>query len=189
MKKLLSFLFFIFFVAGCEVLEEDISHKQVPVVAPVDGVSVVAGNVDFRWAAVQYASGYELTVVSPSFSAAGRVVADTVIRADTLDRRFGCRVALTEGEYEWSVAGFNGGYRTRTGIRRLTVLPAETPDAPDTPDAAATQGNAAVGENPDARDAAAILGNAGAGASPGSPGYCGNSVGSGMSRSLSSPGV
>lgn len=190
MKKLLSLLLFILFAAGCEVLEEDISHKQVPVVAPVDGVSVVAGSVDFRWAAVQYASGYELTVVSPSFAAAGHVVADTVIRADTLDRRFGCRVALTEGEYEWSVAGFNGGYRTRTGIRRLTVLPAETPDdpdAPDAPDAAAIQGNAAVGENPDARDAAAIPGNAGE--RPGTPGYSGNSVGSGMSRSLSSPGV
>ena len=120
--------------AGCEVLEEDISRNTVPIVAPVDRVSVRAGNVDFRWLAVEYAAGYELTVVAPSFAEAGRVVIDTVIYADTLDRRFGCRVALTEGEYEWSVAGFNGGYRTRAEQRRLTVVDEESdPTEPTEP--------------------------------------------------------
>ena len=80
MKKLLPLLFLLLPV-GCEVLEEDISHDRVPVVAPADKVSVAAGTVDFRWAAVEYATGYEFTAVSPSFAAAGRVVADTVIRA------------------------------------------------------------------------------------------------------------
>lgn len=111
MKKLLPLLFLLLSV-GCEVLEEDISHDRVPVVAPADKVSVAAGTVDFRWAAVEYATGYEFTAVSPSFAAAGRVVADTVIRADTLARRFGCRLSLPVGEYEWCVTGFNGGYKT-----------------------------------------------------------------------------
>lgn len=130
MKKLLP-LFVLLFAAGCELLEEDISHKKVPVIAPADKVSTAAGNVDFRWSAVEYAVGYEFTVVSPSFSAAGRVVADTVIYADTLARRFGCRLTLGEGEYEWSVAGFNGGYRTRTEVRSLIVLPVEDSENPD----------------------------------------------------------
>lgn len=129
MKKLLSLLFLLLPV-GCEVLEEDISHDRVPVVAPADKVSVAAGTVDFRWAAVEYATGYEFTVVSPSFAAAGRVVADTVIRADTLARRFGCRLSLSAGEYEWCVIGFNGGYKTPREIRSLTVLPAEEPQEP-----------------------------------------------------------
>ena len=91
MKKLLPLLFLLLSV-GCEVLEEDISHDRVPVVAPADKVSVAAGTVDFRWAAVEYATGYEFTAVSPSFAAAGRVVADTVIRADTLAlSAAGCR--------------------------------------------------------------------------------------------------
>lgn len=127
MKKLLPFLSLLL-AAGCEVLEEDISRERVPVVAPADKVSVAAGAVDFRWAAVEYAAGYEFTAVSPSFAAAGRVVADTVIWADTLGRRFGCRLSLPAGEYEWSVTGFNGGYKTRTEIRSLTVLPAGNPD-------------------------------------------------------------
>lgn len=83
MKKLLIPLFALAAV-GCEVLEEDISGTQVQIIAPADRVSVEVGTVDFRWAAVEYATGYEFTVVSPSFSAAGCVVADTVIYADTL---------------------------------------------------------------------------------------------------------
>ena len=129
MKKLLPLLFLLLPV-GCEVLEEDISHDRVPVVAPADKVSVAAGTVDFRWAAVEYATGYEFTAVSPSFAAAGRVVADTVIRADPLARRFGCRLSLPVGEYEWCVTGFNGGYKTPREIRSLTVLPAEEPQEP-----------------------------------------------------------
>lgn len=133
MKKLLPLLALIVAV-GCEVLEEDISRKSVPIVAPADNARVGAGQVAFGWAAVEYAVGYEFTVVSPSFAAAGRIVADTVLYADTLDRRLGCRLTLGEGEYEWSVAGFNGGYRTRTEVRSLTVIPAEAPSFPVTPE-------------------------------------------------------
>lgn len=131
--KTLTIFFLMLLAAGCELLEEDISDKKVPVIAPADRVSTAAGTVDFRWVAVEYAAGYEFTVVSPSFSAAGRVVADTVIYADTLVRRFGCRLTLAEGEYEWSVAGFNGGYRTRVEVRSLTVLPAGNPEQPEKP--------------------------------------------------------
>lgn len=124
MKKLLTLLSALAAV-GCEVLEEDISGTQVQIIAPADRVSVEVGTVDFRWTAVEYATGYEFAVVSPSFSAARRVVADTVIYADTLARHFGCRLMLGEGEYEWSVTGFNGGYRTRTEVRSLAVMPTE----------------------------------------------------------------
>lgn len=132
MKKLLPLLF-VLLTAGCEVLEEDISGREVSVLAPADGVSVVAGKVDFRWLATACAAGYEFTVVAPSFAAAERIVADTVLRADTLARSYGCRVDLAAGEYEWSVRGFNGGYTTRTETRALTVIAAETPDEPETP--------------------------------------------------------
>ena len=131
--KTLTIFFLMLLAAGCELLEEDISDRKVPVIAPADRVSTAAGTVDFRWTAVEYAAGYEFTVVSPSFSAAGRVVADTVIYADTLVRRFGCRLTLAEGEYEWSVAGFNGGYRTRAEVHSLTVLPAGNPEQPEKP--------------------------------------------------------
>lgn len=132
MKKLLPLLF-VLLTAGCEVLEEDISGKEVRIVAPADRVCVTAGTVDFRWQAVDHAAGYEFTVVAPSFAAAGRVVADTVIYADTLARSYGCRVNLAEDEYQWSVRAFNGGYTTRTEVRTLTVVAAESPEDPATP--------------------------------------------------------
>lgn len=127
MNKLLPLLFALLAV-GCEVLEEDISGVQVRITAPSDRVSVAAGGVGFRWAATQYAVGYEFTVVEPSFAAAGRIVADTVIYADSLARSYGCRVELTAGEYEWSITGFNSGYKTRTGVRSLTVVDSENPE-------------------------------------------------------------
>ena len=132
MKKLLIPLF-AHAAVGCEVLEEDISGENIRIIAPADRVSVEVGTVDFRWEAIQYAAGYEFTVVSPSFSAAERVVADTVIWADTLARSYGFRADLAAGAYEWSVTGFNGGYRTRTEVRSLTVLPAENPELPAEP--------------------------------------------------------
>lgn len=116
-------------VAGCEVLEEDISGREVAVVAPAAGVAVAAGEVEFRWQALERAAGYEFTVVSPSFAEAARVVADTVIYADTLDRRFGCQVLLDEGIYQWSVRGFNGAYATTPVVRSLQVKPADEPVA------------------------------------------------------------
>lgn len=131
----LKFLFATLLLAawGCEILEEDISKERVRIVAPADRITVTAGEVDFRWQGVAYATGYELTVVTPSFTAAERIVIDTVIRADSLDRRFGCRLTLDQGEYEWSVMGFNGGYTTHTEVRSLTVVAAEVPDSPETP--------------------------------------------------------
>lgn len=127
MKKLLPPLLALL-VAGCEVLEEDISHKTVQVLAPSDRITVESGTVGFRWQATEYAAGYRFTVVSPSFAAAGRIVADTVIRADSLARSYGCRVELAPGRYEWSVTGFNTGYTTRNEVRSLTVATSENPE-------------------------------------------------------------
>lgn len=135
MQKLLLILF-VFLIAGCEVLEEDISGKKVRIIAPADRVSVTAGQVDFRWLAVEYAVGYEFTVVTPSFAAAERVMVDTVILSDTLGRRFGCRLLLSEGDYEWSVRGFNSGYTTRSEVRRLTVVPVVEPENSENSDPA-----------------------------------------------------
>ena len=130
MKKLLPLLFALLAV-GCEVLEEDISGKAVHITAPADRVSVASGVVGFRWAATQYATGYEFRLVAPSFAAAGRIVADTVIYVDSLSRSYGCRIELAAGEYQWSVTGFNGGYRTRTEVRSLTVAAPENPEDPE----------------------------------------------------------
>ena len=94
---------------ACGVLEEDISGDRIWIVGPAERAEVPAGAVEFRWKAVPYAAEYELTLMSPSFGE-GRIVADTVLRVDTLgSRSYGCRMELGGGEYEWRVAAFNPG--------------------------------------------------------------------------------
>ena len=111
---------------GCEILDEDISGARIRVLAPVAGAEVPEGTVVFTWEALDNASGYVFTLVSPSFDAAGQVVADTVIYADTLARHFGCRAVLAPGPYEWRIQGFNSGYESRSRQLSLTVTAVQT---------------------------------------------------------------
>lgn len=120
MNRLILFLS-VLLAAGCDLLEEDISEVRIDIVSPADEAVAVAGPVDFRWRAVRYAAGYELTVATPSFAAVTHLVIDTLLRADTLSRSCGCRVELAAGEYEWSLQAFNGGYETPAVVRRLSV--------------------------------------------------------------------
>ena len=110
MNRILLPAFVFLAIAGCGILEEDITDRKVGIVAPADGARVAAGAVRFVWRCVDGAAGYGFTVVSPSFDGAGRVAADTVILADTMSRVAGCVVPLGEGDYEWSVTPFNSAY-------------------------------------------------------------------------------
>lgn len=121
---------------SCDILEEDLSGSTARVIAPTDGAELLPGEVTFRWEAVEGASGYTLRVVMPSFAEAGRIVADTLLRADTLGaaRSYGCRMRLDVGDYEWSVEAFNGAYATQPCVMRLSVVeipPAEEPETPE----------------------------------------------------------
>ncbi len=133
MKKI-CFLLPLLAAVSCEILEEDISNRSVEIIAPADRTTAVAGNIDFHWTAMEYAVGYELTVVSPSFATAERVALDTVIYADTLSRRFHCRIPLSEGEYQWRINGFDAGYSSKRTTRNLTVIAADEPQTPDEPE-------------------------------------------------------
>lgn len=133
MKQLLS-LFVVLLAAGCEVLEEDISDSKVRIIAPYDHADLAPGSIGFRWFAVEHAAGYEFTLVTPSLAAAERIVADTVIYADTLARHYGCRITLPQGTYTWYVRAFNGGYTTPPAMRSLTVMAAETTETPEIPE-------------------------------------------------------
>lgn len=125
--------------AACDILEEDLSGRSVHVMAPTNGAELLPGDVTFCWEAVKGASGYALRVVSPSFAEADRIVADTLLRTDTLGtaRSCGCRVRLEAGDYEWSVEAYNGAYATQPCLLRLSVVetpPAEEPPTPETPE-------------------------------------------------------
>ena len=118
-------------MVSCEIIEEDISGRAVTTIAPADDAEVPAGETLFRWRAVDRATGYELCVATE-----GRIVADTLLAADTLGlaRSYGCRLRLEAGRYEWTVAAFNSGYETSSPALRLTVAEEPVPEEPEKSD-------------------------------------------------------
>lgn len=130
MKHLLSCLSLL--AAACGVLEEDLSERRIEILGPLSGAAVPAGEVSFRWRAVEGAACYEFTVVESSFAAVRRIVCDTLIAADTLGaaRGYGLRATLAAGTYQWRVTAANGGYASVPAVQTLFV---EEPPAPEQP--------------------------------------------------------
>ncbi len=129
MKTFFSFALFLSAVS-CQIMEEDLSGRPVELLRPASGATVPAGMTHFRWHALDHATGYELWVET-----AGRIVADTLLAADTLGmaRSYGCLLRLEAGEYQWTVAAFNSGYEVRSATLHLTVVEAaQQPVDPDT---------------------------------------------------------
>ena len=130
MRRYLFYFPLLFLMVSCEIIEEDISGRAVTTIAPANDAEVPAGSVMFRWRAVDRATGYELCVATE-----GRIVADTLLAADTLGlaRSYGCRLTLEAGRYEWTVAAFNSGYETSSPALRLTVVGKPAPEEPARP--------------------------------------------------------
>ena len=123
MKKYLAIIICPLLLAACDdFFETDISKRNVDIIAPTNGVRVTAGDIAFRWYAVERATGYRFTLVEPSFDSAARILADTLIAADSVARTYGCRLNMDAGEYEWSVEAFNTAYASRTTVFSLTVI-------------------------------------------------------------------
>ena len=131
MRRYLFYFPLLFLMVSCEIIEEDISGRAVTTIAPANDAEVPAGSVMFRWRAVDRATGYELCVATE-----GRIVADTLLAADTLGlaRSYGCRLRLEAGRYEWTVAAFNSGYETSSPALRLTVAEEPVPEEPENPE-------------------------------------------------------
>ncbi|MEM9328198.1 MAG: hypothetical protein AAGA85_21200 [Bacteroidota bacterium] len=89
-----------------DIVETDISNREVFLFAPAEGTELDSGAVTFVWDAVADASDYQLTVVSPDFDLPGRVYADTFLT------RTNFTLALDSGRYSWGVRALNSVYST-----------------------------------------------------------------------------
>lgn len=126
MKKYIVIILILFVCTACDdFFETDISSNEIEIIAPVDGVRIPAGDITFRWLPVDHAVGYRFMLVQPSFDAA-RMLADTLISADSIARTYGCLMNLKTGKYEWSVEAFNSSYVSERCISSLTVIEAES---------------------------------------------------------------
>ena len=98
-----------------DILETDISDKQVFLLAPGDSVLIKQDKVTFLWEPVAGATGYILQVVQPSFEETQTVVLDTFV----VEPRF--TYNLPAGDYSWGVSAVNSAYATYFYTRFFTV--------------------------------------------------------------------
>lgn len=100
-------MLFVTCIFSCDdILEEDISNKEVNIIGPCQNCTLNTEGVILWWEEVKGASGYQIQVVSPSFEFAEFLIADTVVGRTDLS------LQLIHGNFEWRVKAQNGEYQT-----------------------------------------------------------------------------
>jgi hypothetical protein len=89
-----------------EIFEKDIEKEEITIYTP-NGKDSINYSQTFWWSQVDFATNYQLTVVSPSFAAPEKMILDTIVQ----NNRF--IYYLGPGKFEWQVRGMNGGYKTK----------------------------------------------------------------------------
>ena len=115
MKPICIFLLVFLLLSGCEdIFEQDIEDASIEVIAPKNNTRTEAGTVTFLWRPLDGARSYRLTIVSPTFAGASRLVADTTLLADSAHRADRFTATLDTGNYQWSLQAANGAFRNRS---------------------------------------------------------------------------
>lgn len=93
---------------SCEeiLLVNDISDKEVTLVAPANNSGLFSTGVSFSWNKIENADKYHLQIAKPNFTAPVQIVLDTLVTATTFNQQ------LNIGKYEWRVKAVNSGYET-----------------------------------------------------------------------------
>ena len=74
-----------FLLFSCEaIFVEDISEKNVQLIAPANNTTVKEGEVVFTWSAVDEAVSYQLQVAAPSFAVASQILVDEEIEESSI---------------------------------------------------------------------------------------------------------
>lgn len=119
MKKAMLILSVILLVLqSCEqiVLEDDISDKEVVLVAPQDNAQFNSTSITFTWEPVQYATKYRLQIAKPNFATPTQIVLDTEVNTTTHTAQ------LPIGVYEWRVRAISGSTVTPYQTRTIEIL-------------------------------------------------------------------
>lgn len=95
-----------------DLVEKDVSHYNVTLMAPTDNAILVSNLVAFKWEISEQVPTYRFQLATPSFESADKFVSDTLLSEGILS------LSLKQGHYEWRVRAENGGsfgqYITRT---------------------------------------------------------------------------
>lgn len=107
MKSIKSFLHFIIgaiiFCSCDDIIEPDITSKQVEIKSPADGITIQTITPTFTWNAVDGATKYNIQIAYPSFDKV-QVLYDTTITKTVYSKQ------LNSGIFEWKVRAVNNNY-------------------------------------------------------------------------------
>lgn len=117
MKRKLFFYgtIFLLFPFGCEdIFVRDISDEQVVILSPFNDVFFEGEKILFAWAPLEGAEKYHVEIASPTFKE-GVSLYDDVMDTTRVE------VSLPEGNYQWSIYGYNYGYKSKKTTRSFEI--------------------------------------------------------------------
>ena len=119
MKTWLYFIGLLVITLSCDdIIEvEDISNRNVDILAPTNGSIINQTTTTFTWNPVEDADAYRLQIATPNFENASQIVLDSTIVSNTLTK------ALISGDYEWRIRAENLNYQTPYTYNSFTIAP------------------------------------------------------------------
>jgi hypothetical protein len=109
-------VFGIIILHACDdIIEKDITDKDVFLIAPADSLKTKYSTQTFMWDWVEGALTYNLRVVTPSFDRIEQIIVDTTVSTNKFT------LNLSPGVYEWGVRAMNGSSATDYFIRILEI--------------------------------------------------------------------
>jgi hypothetical protein len=115
-KIALTFIFLS--IVSCEeiLFVDDISKKEINLIAPANNTVLFSTGVSLSWDNVENAERYRLQIAKPNFTSPIQIVVDTLITKKTFTQQ------LNIGKYEWRVKAINSGYETEYKTHAFEIL-------------------------------------------------------------------
>lgn len=109
-------MFLVTLFVGCEaIFVDNISDKNVKILAPVNGTVMSSGDITFFWESLEGADQYQVRIATPNFLNATKILADTLVTKTSFTNN------LIAGEYEWVVLAVNSEYQSKEEIYQLIL--------------------------------------------------------------------
>ncbi len=104
------------FFACEELLDvENISNKNIQLLAPTDNTITTTSQLTFTWSPVEGAEKYHLQIAQPSFEQAFQIVRDTVVYNSNFSDSLGVNT------YQWRVRAENSAYTSTYTTNTLII--------------------------------------------------------------------
>lgn len=113
--KIVYTITFLCLVSCTEIMEKDISLKEIVFITPGENCVTTYSSQIFLWEEVEGAMVYDLQIVTPSFNAAELLLADTVLTKARFE------INLFPGKFEWRVRARNGSSASNYYLKTLQV--------------------------------------------------------------------